>query len=362
MRSRVVVAVLVLLGTVACTTSESARPALSPTPAAPTDTVWVCRPGLVANPCDRDLDATVVRAGGARTKAAFVPAAAPKADCFYVYPTVSRDPGDNAPREPAPEVVEAVHAQAALFSSVCRVFAPAYRQVTTRALLAGRYFDPAVQQIAYDGVRHAWQDFLAHHSDGRPFVLIGHSQGSLILTRLVKEEIEPAEQTRERMLSALLIGSNVTAADGRDVGGSFTTVPACRRPGQRGCVIAYSSFATTPRSYALFGRSSSTGISVLCTDPTVLSGRPGTAHPYVPAARATIGPAALPGTGFVAYPGGLRVSCRTAAGATWLQVTRAPGGAVPVFDTALGSGWGLHAADVSLALGDLIEAVRRQIG
>lgn len=291
----------------------------------------------------------------------FVPAAAPKADCFYVYPTVSQAPGDNAPRTATPEVVATVHAQAALFSSVCRVFAPAYQQVTSRALLSGRYFDPAIQTIAYDDVRRAWQDYLAHDNDGRPFVLLGHSQGSLQLTRLLKEEIEPDDAVRVRLLSALLIGSNVTVATGGDVGGSFTRIPACRHAGQKGCVIAYSSFAAVPPSYSLFGRSTSTDIDVLCTDPTVLAGAPDRAHPYVPAGRVTTGAKALAGTGFVAYPAGIRVSCKTAAGATWLQVSPVAGSAVPPFQAALGPAWGLHVADVSLALGDLVEAVRRQV-
>jgi hypothetical protein len=354
-------ALTALLAAVACSSSGgSAAPTASATPAVPTDTVWVCRPGLADNPCTTNLDATVVRPGGTRTRVPFVPAAAPAADCFYVYPTVSTAPGDNAPRIAAPEVVDAVHAQAALFSSVCRVFAPAYQQVTSRALLSGRYFDPAVQNIAYGDVRKAWRDYLAHDNDGRPFVLIGHSQGSLVLTRLVKEEIDQDKALRDRMLSALLIGSNVTVPEGRDVGGSFTNVPACRTAGQTHCVIAYSSFASTPPSYSLFGRTTSTGIDVLCTDPTALAGAPGAAHPYVPAGRVTAGARALPGTGFVAYPAGIRLSCRTAAGATWLQVSPVPGSAVPPFQMTLGPAWGLHVADVSLALGDLVEAVRRQ--
>ncbi|MBK5307064.1 MAG: DUF3089 domain-containing protein [Frankiaceae bacterium] len=362
MRPRSLVAVVLLLGSASCSSSgPAAGPPPSPTPPAPSDTVWACRPGLAGNPCDKDLDATVVQAGGARSRVAFVPAAGLKADCFYVYPTVSQAPSDNAPRTVTPEVVDVVHAQAALFSSVCRVFAPVYQQVTTRALLSGRYFDPAAQKVAYQDVRAAWLDYLAHDNNGRPYVLIGHSQGSLVLSRLITDEIEPDASTRGRLLSAILIGSNVTAARGSDIGGTFTKIPACRTAGQRGCVIAYSSYAVTPPSYSLFGRSSSTGIDVLCTDPTVLAGAAGAAHPFVPAGRVTAGPRALPGTGFVSYPGGIRVACRTAAGATWLHVSTVPGSGVPPFEAALGPAWGLHVADVTLALGDLVEAVRRQV-
>jgi hypothetical protein len=350
-----------LLAVAACTSSEPtaapSAPSASPVPAYP---VWVCRPGTPSTPCTTALDATVVSKGGSRTRQVIRPATAPKADCFYIYPTVSSAPTDNAPREIAPEVVQAVHAQAALFSSVCRVFAPAYQQITTDALRRGRYFDPAVQKIAYDDVRAAWLDYLAHDNGDRPFVLIGHSQGALMLTRLVQAEIDKNDEVRERMLSAMLIGANVTVAQGKPVGGSFTEVPACTAVGQRGCVIAYSSYAATPPSYALFGHTNNGGEQVLCTDPSRLAGGTGLAHPYVPAARVSTGPKALPGTGFVTYPEGIRVDCRTGAGASWLHVSTVPGSAVPPFQASLGAAWGLHVADVTLALGDLIDVVRRQ--
>jgi hypothetical protein len=364
MRRPTAVLAVVLVALTGCTSgkpsSKAASPAPSPSVAAPSNTVWICRPGRPSLPCTTNLDATVVARGGTRTRVPFHAAAAPPADCFYVYPTVSTAPGDNAPRTSAPEVADVVHAQAALFSSVCRVFAPAYQQITTGALIRGRYFDPAVQKIAYDDVRNAWRDYLAHDNGGRPFVLIGHSQGSLMLTRLIHDEIATNASVRTHLLSALLLGSNVTVADGSATGGSFDVVPACTFVGQKGCVIAYSSFATAPPSFSLFGRTNDSGLHVLCTDPSRLAGGSGLAHPYVPADRVTAGPQPLPKTGFVAYPGGIRLACRSAAGATWLQVSTVAGSAVPPFQASLGPAWGLHIADVTLALGDLVDDVRRQ--
>ena len=359
-RSTLLLPALVLLTATACSSSSApaARSTASTSPtAAPSGaagTVWVCRPGGPDDPCTKDLDATVVNHGGTTTRAAFTPATAPAADCFYIYPTVSRAAADNAPREATPEVVSTVRAQAALFGSVCRVFAPAYRQVTSRALAGGRYFDQRLQDTAYADVVSAWQDYLAHDNRGRPFVLIGHSQGAMLLTRLVKAEIDRDPAVRRRMLSAILLGGNVSDRD-------FASIPPCRRAGQTGCVIAYSSFAAPPTGFTLFGRSSIAGAHVLCTDPSVLAGGPGLLHPYVPADRVTAGPSPLPGTGFVAYPGDLRASCRTSDGITFLLVTPVPGVRLPSFGSALGSAWGLHAADVTLALGDLVTAVRRQV-
>lgn len=356
---------LLLAGCSGSASRPAARHSVAASPSASAEstgsTVWVCRPGAPSRACTTDLDATVVASDGTRTRESFTPARSPRADCFYVYPTVSTAPADNAPLAVTSEVSAAVHAQAARFSSVCRLFAPVYRQVTLRGLLTGKYLDKATQETAYAGVRDAWRDYLAHDNDGRPFVLIGHSQGALVLTHLVQQEVDRVPAVRARLLSAILLGGNVTVPAGKDVGGDFTAVPACRRPSQSGCVVAYSSFPTTPPTDALFGRTRLPGRQVLCTDPSTLSGGRGAVTPYVPADRVTGGPSALPGTGFVAYPYALRVGCRSAGGASWLQVTSSPDAVLPPLEQQLGPTWGLHVADVTLALGDLVEAVRRQI-
>jgi hypothetical protein len=112
---------------------------------------WVCRPDL-EDLCDSGLDATVVAADGTLTVEPFVPADDPPVDCFYVYPTISRDPGDNSDlvRADGEEGFAAVN-QVAPLGTRCRVFAPLYRQVTLAALAArfeGRPIDPRARDAA----------------------------------------------------------------------------------------------------------------------------------------------------------------------------------------------------------------------
>ena len=61
-------------------------------------------------------------------------------------------------------------------------------------------------------------------------MLIGHSQGSYILTRLIRDEIE-GHPVQNQMISAFLLGSTVTVAAGEDTGGSFQNIPLCRAGG-----------------------------------------------------------------------------------------------------------------------------------
>ncbi len=162
---------------------------------------WLCRPGR-QDACAADLSTTVVAADGARSVEPFKAASTPKFDCFYVYPTISLDPTPNSDMIPGPEEKRVAQFQVARFAKNCRVFAPVYRQVTLtalRSIMGGG--TPAIDRdMAYRDVKAAWDDYLAHDNKGRGVVLIGHSQGSLILTQLVAREIDgkPAQKQVEK--------------------------------------------------------------------------------------------------------------------------------------------------------------------
>src|SRR5690349_17195251 len=96
---------------------------------------WLCR-GDTDDVCDHDLDATIVKANGHVRLEHWKPARHPKIDCFYVYPTISLDQTGNSDLVPAADQeLFVVRQQAARLGSVCRVFAPVYRQITLTALI-----------------------------------------------------------------------------------------------------------------------------------------------------------------------------------------------------------------------------------
>ena len=63
---------------------------------------WLCRPGR-KDACSVDLSSTVVPANGKLELEAFGGSSAAAVDCFYVYPTVSRDPGVTSDMQAGPE-------------------------------------------------------------------------------------------------------------------------------------------------------------------------------------------------------------------------------------------------------------------
>ena len=63
---------------------------------------WLCRPDR-QDACTADLDATILRPDGSTNLDRFHADRNAPIDCFYVYPTVSRDPGVNATMKIEPE-------------------------------------------------------------------------------------------------------------------------------------------------------------------------------------------------------------------------------------------------------------------
>jgi hypothetical protein len=76
---------LCLIGVLAVSCGRSSKtelPTATAGPPAPSNTVWLCRPGLADNPCESDLTTTVVLADGSSTVEAAAPAKDPPIDCF----------------------------------------------------------------------------------------------------------------------------------------------------------------------------------------------------------------------------------------------------------------------------------------
>jgi alpha-beta hydrolase superfamily lysophospholipase len=129
-----------------------------------------------------------------------------------------------------------------------------YRQVTLAGLTAGFADNSSNQSIAYDSLLSGWESFLADYSDGRPFILIGHSQGAAMVIRLVESQIDHNAALRARLVSAIILGGNVQVPTGKLVGGSFANIPACTAATETGCVIAYSTYPSEPPATSIFGR------------------------------------------------------------------------------------------------------------
>jgi hypothetical protein len=359
--------------TVSSTSAQSPHDEPTATAGAAGRTVWLCRPGHRPDPCVGDLTTTVMGADGGRaTETQPVPATT-GADCFYAYPTVSGESGANADLRIQAAERQVALVQAARFSAVCDVWAPVYRQRTLSDLfnLTDGAPDSTAHQIAYDSLRAGWHSFLAAHDPRRPIVLIGHSQGASMLIRLLRNDVDHDPSVRRQLAVTLLLGGNLAVAQGQPIGGDFQHIPLCTKPRQSGCVIAFSSFPKQPPTGAFFGRPGS-GVSLLSGDVRSKGLQVACVNPVSPGSRAALGlhpyfPSRLAGSGastqWTAYPGHATAQCRSAGGATWLQVSPTPAGrkAAALLHERLGALWGFHDIDVNLALGDLVTDVAASV-
>ncbi|MCC6215606.1 MAG: DUF3089 domain-containing protein [Polyangiaceae bacterium] len=335
------------------------------------EAMWLCRPDRGPDACDSELGAVEWRADDTFAPVGFAPDDSAPVDCFYVYPTVDlsfvpdqhTDFGDTSP------MLDPLLSQAARLGSACRVFAPLYRQVTIGTFSAEPEIAEPLLQVAYADVADAFEHFLAQWSRGRPFVLVGHSQGAQMLRRLVAERVETDDALLARLRLALLVGGDVVVPTGARVGGSFSKVPLCRERHERGCVVAYRSYAEgyPPEPGARFATVGA-GLEAACTNPVDPSAaRARAAGSYFP--TSAVQPLFFPEidlppeiTGpFAMLAGYYSLGCSSSPeGARYLEVRADPAAGdqrtqlIP-FDSALFSpGFlGLHVLDFNFPMDDL---------
>ena len=344
---------------------------------------WLCRPGR-QDACAVDLATTIVKADGSFTREAWKSEPNAPIDCFYVYPTVSTDQTPLSDMTADPAELNVVRQQFARFGSSCRLYAPLYRQVTLaglrRAIATGGGGASLSKGQQYDDVRDAWHYYLEHDNRGRGVVLVGHSQGSFILAEMIRQEID-GKPIQSRLVSAILLGATLSVPQGKDVGGTFQSLPLCRKPSQVGCVVTYVSFRATapPPANTRFGNVTEPGMVAACTNPAALAGGSAALHSYLSAEGRTIvdatpaPPWVVPerpvDTPWVSVPGLLTAQCASNEHATYLEITVHGDPADPRVDNIRGdlvvgnqtlADWGLHLIDVNLGMGNLVDIVKQQ--
>lgn len=276
-----------------------------------------------------DVSSTIVFADGTTQLEENITAEDQPVDCFYVYPTVSVDPSDNSDLIPGGEIGTAF-TQAARYRGGCKVFAPMYRQITVTALLAGKYFDNDLNEIAYSDVVDAFRQFIAN-GNGRGFIFVGHSQSAMHLLRLIQEEVESQPYFAKHRIAAHLIGWTVALPVEGEVGATFATTPPCTYANEFNCFVSYASFreSVPPIEEAAlgfhFGVTDSEDTRAACTHPVDLGGGKLTLDSYFTLSQ--LEPYEAPErnetitTPFVKVPGLIQGECIEEDGKGYLSIT-----------------------------------------
>ncbi len=294
--------------------------------------MWYARPGLAGtNPVDWLPD------GLPDGKGPPVDAAV-----FFIHPTSYLDkrhwnaPPDDATARRIAGIV--IRAFGSVFNASPDVWAPRYRQATFGAFVSDAPEAQQAHDLAYADVAEAFDAFVAAQPATRPIVLAGHSQGSLILKRLLTEKVA-GKPLAGRVAAAYVIGWVVdTQRDLPRIG-----LPACTAPDQAGCVISFLSFADQAdtammrEAYERFaGNGAATTPAYLCSNPLTggiggsapASANSGAIVPDVRFEKARLVPALVGAT--CAPDGSLRIGAGPQIGPLVL-----PGGNYHVYDYAL---------------------------
>jgi len=200
--------------------------------------LWYSRPGIGVNDPARWQPA--VRGAGRS-----IPAPAEeqpiKHAVFFVHPTSFLDRSSwNAPLDDgeAERVAKLyVRGMASPFNAADEIWAPRYRQATMGAFMTDQ---PEAQQAidaAYQDVAQAYTYFRESLDADTPIVLVGHSQGSLHLLRLLREEIAGSTDA-ERIAAAYVVGWPISLE--HDL--PLLPLPACGAPDDAGCIMSWSSY------------------------------------------------------------------------------------------------------------------------
>jgi hypothetical protein len=259
--------------------SDAGEPAFS-SPTYSQDENWLCRPGASTSRCKDPAESTEVGTDNALSPVAAPAKVTNKTDCFYVYPSVDVTSPAGRVKDFAniEDIWTVARTQGALFGHLCSVYAPLYHQATINS-----YNDPTVRdsllEEAYGEVDDAFNHYLAQYNKGRDIILIGHSQGSHMLRRLMQKHFDGAEgETLRKQLSlAILLGplGDVTVPKGALVGGSFRSIPICQSAEERACVVTYSSYPANMPPNATFGLAVGgipEGREAPCTNPAAMAG------------------------------------------------------------------------------------------
>ena len=214
----------------------------------------------------------------AKPQGVFDIAMVPQADVFFIHPTTYLNKkhwndllfDDNESNDRLFNRVLKI--QASAFNTAGRIFAPRYRQATFGAFFDKNGDGVKALILAYTDVLAAFDNFIATRSHDRPFILAGHSQGSLHLLNLLQHRIS-GTPLHARMVAAYIIGWPVSIE--ADLG-ALPDITACRSADETGCVVSYQTFGPEgdpaglltymDTSFGLGGMPRK-GTQMLCTNP-----------------------------------------------------------------------------------------------
>ncbi len=189
------------------------------------------------------------------------------ADVFFVHPTTYFFPNSwNESIEfgqKKSKVADSIAGQASVFGKVCNIYAPHYRDAHIKALNASEESKNAALTIAYGDVERAFDYYLSHYNNKRPFILAGHSQGSELILWLLQKKFNKNTELQKKLIASYIIGWSVTAEDLR----KYPYLKISTAPEEIGAIITYNTEGENPTKSIV--QEDAIGVNPLTMDKTM---------------------------------------------------------------------------------------------
>jgi len=178
-----------------------------------------------------------------------LPAAVEKeVDVFFLYPTAWQKVDKNEPniceidnKSMVQGAKAALGRQATVFETVGNIYAPYYRQADGAYTLALTVKEQAalLGSLPKSDVFAAFDYYIEHYNQGRPFILASHSQGSDLMLIILAEYMKEHPAVYQRMIAAYVIGYSVT----EDYLANNPHLKFAQGPDDTGVIISYNTEA-----------------------------------------------------------------------------------------------------------------------
>jgi pimeloyl-ACP methyl ester carboxylesterase len=162
-------------------------------------------------------------------------------DVFFVHSTGFVGPGGwnstmQSENSEAQSIEYMLSSMASIFNGCCNIFAPHYREAQLQSFMPEK-FDPGTQalDLAYQDVESAFDYYLTHYNQGRPFIVVGHSQGTTHAMRLLEQRVDNTELYNQ-LVAAYLVGYWLPKDK---FSRGFEQITPCEEANQLGCIVSY---------------------------------------------------------------------------------------------------------------------------
>lgn len=159
-------------------------------------------------------------------------------DVFFIHPTTyisnsywNQPLSDSV--NTAKTIRKSIEPQALLFDSIANVFAPRYRHATFYSFFDADSNGIKALNIAFLDIKTAFEYFIAHANEDKPIIIAGHSQGSFLGIKLLKDK-HIQELIGDRLVIAYLIGWPVQEDDLLEMPYTF-----CEDSRDLGCIASW---------------------------------------------------------------------------------------------------------------------------